>query len=142
MKYVCIWCGNEFESYPSTQRKFCSSACSYRHKSKRYNPSGYRRRPDLTELNKKLNPTRMNDDTKAKLCLSHFGVGSGKTYRKLNGRHLHRIIAERIIGRELLDGEVVHHIDGDKSNNSPENIVVFSSQSEHAKVHFKERPLR
>lgn len=32
-------------------------------------------------------------------------------------------------------GEVVHHKDGNKMNNSPENLEVFPSQSVHAKLH-------
>lgn len=33
-------------------------------------------------------------------------------------------------------GEIAHHRDGNKKNNSPENIEVLSSQSEHARIHF------
>lgn len=44
-------------------------------------------------------------------------------------------MAEQILGRPLLAGEVVHHRDGNKRNNSVENIVVFASQREHAKHH-------
>lgn len=60
-----------------------------------------------------------------------------KTYKKYLGRHIHRIIAEKMLGRKLKKGEVVHHIDGNKTNNNPSNLMVFSSQGEHARFHMK-----
>lgn len=60
--------------------------------------------------------------------------GEGKTYRKLYGRHEHRVVAERMLGRPLMKGEVVHHIDGNKRNNSPENLLV-TTQGNHMKDH-------
>lgn len=50
----------------------------------------------------------------------------------------HILVAEASIGRDLFPAEVVHHIDRDKTNNSPENLMVLSSQSEHAKLHKME----
>lgn len=43
----------------------------------------------------------------------------------------HRLVAEEKLGRLLLPTEVVHHIDDDPSNNSPENLVVFESNGQH-----------
>lgn len=135
MKLLCEWCEKEYEA-KSRRRKFCSPECHYKHASKKYNPTGYHKRPDLSEMNKKLNPTRMNNDTRSKLCLLRLGSGRGTGYIKLNGRHLHRTIAEAKLGRKLMKNEIVHHIDGDKRNNSLDNLQVLSSQSEHAHLHF------
>lgn len=38
------------------------------------------------------------------------------------------------LGRELGSNEMVHHIDGDKLNNTPENLSVVS-RSEHCREH-------
>ena len=41
---------------------------------------------------------------------------------------------EEILGRYLTPLEVVHHIDGDKLNNSPENLERFDKNSEHLRI--------
>lgn len=93
----------------------------------------------LSELNKKLNPIRMITETREKLRSAHLGKGEGKTYTKFYGQHEHRVVAENKIGRKLLPGEIVHHIDENKKNNHPDNIQIFSSQAEHAKHHMLKR---
>lgn len=45
----------------------------------------------------------------------------------------HRIVIEMKIGRLLNTDEVVHHIDGDKTNNRLENLMLFP-----IKFHYKE----
>jgi len=59
-----------------------------------------------------------------------------KSYKKLGGRHVHRIVAENKLGRKLKAGEVVHHLDNNPRNNDPANLVVLKSQAEHARIHF------
>lgn len=49
----------------------------------------------------------------------------------------HRLVAERMLGRYLLPGEVVDHADGLKLHNAPENLRVFSSNGEHLAVTTK-----
>jgi hypothetical protein len=43
----------------------------------------------------------------------------------------HQAVAEWKLGRPLRPDEVVHHDDGNKKNNHPDNIWVFSSQRAH-----------
>lgn len=53
-----------------------------------------------------------------------------------NGTMLeHRYVAEKSLGRQLQTGEVVHHIDGNPSNNTANNLIVFASLTDHTRFH-------
>lgn len=55
--------------------------------------------------------------------------------KTINGFVLeHIFIMENELGRKLVKGEVVHHIDGDKLNNDIKNLKLMSS-SDHTKLH-------
>lgn len=144
IKTVCAWCGKEIQTYPCKlkPRNFCSRECLANYSSKTKNPGGYQNLKNyenmskhMTKLNLELNPERMTFSVRAKLSVARKGSGEGKTYAKSFGQHTHRMMAERMLGRKLLPGEVVHHIDGNKRNNRPGNIMVFKNQAEHAKWH-------
>lgn len=46
----------------------------------------------------------------------------------------HYLVMEQALGRPLKRTEVIHHIDGDKTNNKMENLKLCSGQSEHARI--------
>jgi HNH endonuclease len=51
----------------------------------------------------------------------------------------HRLIAATVLKRDLNPGEVVHHINGDKTDNRPENLRVLPSQRHHMTLEHLER---
>jgi hypothetical protein len=60
--------------------------------------------------------------------------GSPENYVKYKGRHMHRVEAEKMLGRPLEPGEIVHHKDGNKWNNDHSNLEVMT-QSQHLTLH-------
>jgi len=79
-------------------------------------------------------PMMTSPEARAKNRASQVGRGKGKGYLKFYGRHEHRVIAERMLGRSLMRGEVVHHKDGNHRNNDPSNLEVIT-QGEHMRKH-------
>ena len=59
----------------------------------------------------------------------------------LNGRYIleHRLVIEEILGRYLLPTEIIHHIDGNRTNNKPSNLRLLNCKGEHTKLHAKIR---
>lgn len=51
-----------------------------------------------------------------------------------HGRHQHRIIMETHVGRKLNFNEVVHHINGNRTDNRIENLKIMD-RAKHARMH-------
>ena len=60
------------------------------------------------------------------------------TASKINGKRidLHRLVMQKHLGRELTPVEVVHHLDGNKSNNNLSNLKLFANKAEHNRHHI------
>ena len=61
---------------------------------------------------------------------------------KINGRTVseHRYVMEQVLDRELLPGELVHHKNGDKFDNRPDNLEIRAPKS-HSVHHNQKHPL-
>lgn len=64
-------------------------------------------------------------------------IESGYYKKYVNGKKVwvHRHNAEKKIRRKLQPHEKVHHVDGEKFNNSDENLYVCKDRADHGNVH-------
>jgi hypothetical protein len=121
---ICEGCGSPFtvkkdrHGHLNRKKRFCDRQCWL----KKWN------REDQEHTLKGVRASNTSNIAK------YRGTGS-RTYVKENGRHQHRVIAEKILGRLLTESEVVHHEDRNKKNNDPENLIVFATQADHAWHH-------
>lgn len=71
--------------------------------------------------------------SKSKVYLDKKGY---KRYAN-SGKSVHRHVAGKKLGRKLKAGEVVHHKNRNKLDNSRKNLQVLPSQKAHEAVHKK-----
>src|SRR3990167_1084026 len=105
---ICPYCGNSFPIY-RTKTVFCSRICNNRYHSSERSSTwrGGKYESGCGYIKVKM-PDHPNSDT------------SGYIPE-------HRLIMERILGRHLLLGEKVHHKNGIRDDNRPENLELWTT---------------
>lgn len=62
----------------------------------------------------------------------------GQGYVIVGGVQQHRLVAAQVLGRPLRSDEHVHHINGDKADNRPENLAI-GTHAQHVADHHMQR---
>ncbi len=118
MKKQCLTCNKEFNASLNL-RKYCSPLCYFKTLKGKGNPNykkGKMIKKDGYILIYKPEHPFLN---------SHQYV------------YEHRLVMEGFIGRYLSSKEVVHHINGNKSDNRIENLILFKDIKDHSKHHYE-----
>lgn len=68
-------------------------------------------------------------------------TGKPKRYPEKGEKRVHVAIAERALGHALPLGAEVHHVDGNKRNNAPSNLVICQDAKYHWLLHVRQRVL-
>ena len=115
---ACSVCGKSFKpSRHHGDARFCSKACIW----------VATKGPEFNAKIARESAGKRGD------ALRHTGK-LAHTYVKRGGRHEHRVVAERTLGRSLTRREVVHHIDENPKNNDPSNLMIIT-QGQHMQEH-------
>ena len=147
----CPYCGDLFYRRPDERliyfhnRKFCSR--EHHNLSRQYDVAP-KYCPYCDELLVRKPNENLSQFRKRKFCSNeHHHLWRKMQPRKTTvsgyhittgGRYVHRMVMEEHLGRPLSDNEVVHHIDGNSSNNDISNLQVMSS-SEHSLHHSQKQ---
>jgi len=148
----CAVCNKKFDDHSAGVKKYCSKECYYKMKKIRGDKvewtDGMRERmsermsgdknPGYGKPSK-LKGIKRPDISGEKHPNYIRGYYLNKEGYKIIGKRtrLHRKIVENFIGRELMEEEIIHHIDGDKQNNNIENLKIVS-RKEHIEIHRNE----
>jgi hypothetical protein len=133
-------CKKKYQPNPhhSKRQKYCSMKCvnevrSNRIKNKHIKNSGrYKHQIGEKSSRWKGGETLNKDGYILEYCPNHpFAIGNPKKYVLQ-----HRLVMEAHIGRVLLPIEIVHHINGIKTDNRIENLMLFSCKGEHSKITY------
>jgi hypothetical protein len=146
------------------ERKFCSNKCSAKYhsgdKNHFFKNASVNKQCLLCKKDFQFYPSQNNKrPNRGKFCSNKCYIGSYKGITMCKGyiyiksyQHPfrqksdyipeHRLKVEKQIGRYLTKLEVVHHINHIRSDNRPENLYIFSSNSEHHKFHNHPYPLK
>ena len=135
VKAICDECGEEFFNRKhkakgrkgGNNKKFCSSSCRSKATVRIQDLSHlipYRIKKGQTPHNFKGGYVRSKDGRK-------IITGNGKIILE------YRQIVELFLGRQLKKGEVIHHVNGDTTDNRLENLRLMT-QSEHMKLHWEQ----
>lgn len=109
---TCANCGVVFKHENYYERKYCSRTCA--------NQANIKKRDQNNKWNNGVyfsNGRKMVKDIKSGKYIAEY-----------------RLIMESHLGRKLTPNEVVHHVDGDKTNNDINNLQIMT-RVEHQRIH-------
>ena len=122
----CFACGKTVNKEPRQLTKWDKSFCSHKCRASYYNVGG--------EHHHAWNGGKYEHHKYVMIHSPNHPNASMRGYMLE-----HRLVMEEKLGRFLEKRERVHHIDHDTTNNNPDNLMLFESQSAHISHEFAQK---
>lgn len=147
----CLNCSKQIKMIISrdiTRKNFCSRNCKavYQLKNKKIGMFGKKHKEYSKEKIRMKSKNRIGELSpmwkggRNITSLGYVIILVGRTEEDKNPYVMeHRLVMENHLKRKLLKEEVVHHINGIKTDNRIENLRLFNNQSEHRLFHIREK---
>lgn len=150
-EFVCEICKSVFKQY-ACQRKskhvFCTRKCYAKYKSSLMKGklpknisqiAGWNRGKKLPQISGSNHPNWKGGKYKTKIGYIMIYAPSSINSNKFGYMYEHRYVMEIILKRPLKEHEIVHHMNGIKNDNSPENLQLVASQAKHNSFHPRQK---
>lgn len=124
---TCHACGSEFVSYPSGKevRTHCSKQCYYDCKAKGLHENPLRIKKGSENHHWRGGKVKRKGYVWVYAPDHHSIAGRGTTRKYVLE---HRLVMEEMLGRPMLPNETVHHKNGVRDDNRPENLELWGYQ--------------
>jgi len=99
-------------------------------------PTGIYKHNNVRGKNYKWKGGFKNDDGYLKFLVPK-GCKFSRMANKQGYIRIHRLMMAEYLQRPLTNKEVVHHINGDVTDNRRENLKLFKNTDEHSVCHYK-----
>lgn len=111
------------------EKHFCSQIC-------KINNQRTRKHKKCPECNSVFYPCLDRGLTFcSRKCYDAQRARKSTSYPKIKGRHAHRVVMEKKLGRKLSPNEIVHHRDENKKNFKLRNLKI-TTRAKHARHHW------